>query len=322
MLAEAPLLLSKATVRLDNKIIENLPDAPLAHSVHNQYLRRRNSLLRPAKVFYWYLCQVLDTDLRVDMGDAQLNLSNKGVLSYLVFTKDFEQHERDFVRRYLRPGDLFVDVGANIGLFTVLAADTVGPTGQVYAFEPSPETFVKLQKNIQLNAFTNVIPIEAGLSHSDGTAELNVSSEGWDGYDTFGVPMLTGSANFSLKGKVAVPTMQWDKFATSRNLVGKVRMIKIDVEGWESHVLNGGTKTLSRSDAPTLQVEFTDDAARSTGTSCAKLYRQLEAMGYTMCRYDMDDKQLSPEPLQEEYPSTNLFCTKQLAEDNRHLSPT
>jgi hypothetical protein len=87
-------------------------------------------------------------------------------------------------------------------------------------------------------------------------------------------------------------------------------MVKIDVEGWESRVLSGGIVTLSRSDAPVLQVEFTEENARQAGTSCRELYEQLVRLGYTLFTYDKKSNSLFPDALRDNYPYLNLIACK------------
>lgn len=87
-------------------------------------------------------------------------------------------------------------------------------------------------------------------------------------------------------------------------------MMKIDVEGWETRVLVGGRETLSRDDAPLLQVEFTDEAAASAGSTCQELYHTLQGLGYELFSYDPKKSQLTEEPLRDQYPYANLIASK------------
>ncbi len=79
------------------------------------------------------------------------------------------------VLAHLNEGDIFIDVGANIGLYTILAAQQVGPSGMVIALEPSRREFVRLLKNIELNTVDNVVPMYAAASERSGVARLLVS---------------------------------------------------------------------------------------------------------------------------------------------------
>ena len=76
------------------------------------------------------------------------------------------------IRQNLGPGDVFVDVGANAGYYAALAARTVGDAGHVYALEPAPQTFRKLERNLDLNHFTNVTPLAVAAGAAEGEATL------------------------------------------------------------------------------------------------------------------------------------------------------
>jgi len=105
-------------------------------------------------------------------------------------------------------------------------------------------------------------------------------------------------------------------------LAGAVTMMKIDVEGWENRVLAGGSESLSRPDAPVLQVEFTDAAARSAGSSCRELYGMLESMGYRMFVFDPARRVLVADPIRESYPYANLIAAKEPGMVNARLLRT
>jgi hypothetical protein len=96
-------------------------------------------------------------------------------------------------------------------------------------------------------------------------------------------------------------------------------MMKIDVEGWETRVLEGARETFSRDDAPLLQVEFTEAASTSAGSSCESLYRLLENLGYRMFGYDSSRRELIHDPLRESYPYVNLIAAKTPEEANSRL---
>lgn len=222
-----------------------------------------------------------------------------------IFVTSFEDAERTFVRRFLRPGDIFIDVGANIGLFTLNAAKAVGRKGRVYAFEPTAETYVRLIENVTLNQFKNVVCNQLALSDENAIKTLKVSRIGYDAWNSFGVPIA--GEQFTSQDVMATT---WDSFVQENDLMGKVTLMKIDVEGWESRVLKGGATSLSKEDAPVLIVEFTDKCAQAAGTSCRALYMQLCDLGYRVFRYDARTNTLLPEALREAYPYDNLIAVK------------
>lgn len=249
-------------------------------------------------------------------GQAQLRLYTDSTLSWLIFNQGFEQKETTFVWRYLRPGDIFIDIGANIGLFTVIAAKRVGKGGMVYAFEPASLPRQRLEENVKLNQFRNVSIQPFALSDQEGWLELSIPTDGHDAWSSLAVPIAgTGIQTNRIKA------VTWDDFAGGMDDLTPT-MMKIDVEGWENRVLEGAINTLSSANAPLLQVEFTDAAAQAAGSSCAALYQHLLDLGYTVCRYDRDRNELISDGLRPSYPYDNLYATKHLDQDNRRLCPS
>lgn len=237
--------------------------------------------------------------------DIKINLYFGNVLCRLIYCDNFEWRERQFIKNYLKPGDTFVDVGANIGLFTLIASRCVGSSGKVFAFEPCAKTFQRLVENVELNRMNNVQCFQMALSDRPGKIQMHTSSDGYDAWNSIAPP--PAGIDFAPE---TVSAGTWDDFAREHNLVGRVTMMKIDVEGWEGHVLCGGMESFSRSDAPLLQVEFTDQASQSAGTTCQKLYGQLESLGYQMFLYDVGTRSLIPEPKRVSYPYLNLLASK------------
>jgi FkbM family methyltransferase len=235
----------------------------------------------------------------------KIRLHGDSELCHLIYCRHFEFNEREFLNRFLRPGDVFVDVGANIGLFTLIAAERAGPQGKVLAFEPTAKTFGRLVENVRLNKFSNVECLKLALSDSRGHLELGQCGDGYDAWNSLARPGLGGSLPTEL-----VETIDWDQFARERDLVGSVTMMKIDVEGWEARVLGGGKQFFARSDAPVLQVEFTDEAAEAAGSSCRALYDCLQSFGYKMFVYDSGERRLMAESRREKYPYLNLLAAK------------
>ncbi len=236
-------------------------------------------------------------------------------LSRLIYCDDFEWQERRFLAAFLRPDDIFVDVGANIGLFTVIAAHRVGPGGHVFAFEPSPRAFERLRENVGLNGTGNVSCFPLALSDRSGTTTLQVSLQGYDAWNSLARP-IAGEAFAAQR----VPCASWDEFAREHRLIGRVAMMKIDVEGWESRVLEGGRQSLRQPDAPVLQVEFTDAVSQAAGSSCARVYRMLEELGYQMFVFNGFSGRLVSDPLREEYPYVNLIAAKRLGDVTARLA--
>src|SRR5262249_20876384 len=106
---------------------------------------------------------------------VKMRLYADSELCRLIYCCNFEETERAFLNRFLRPGDIFIDVGANIGLYTLIAAARVGPSGRVVALEPTTTTFARLMDNVQLNKFSNVNCVNLALSDWSGHLDLTRS---------------------------------------------------------------------------------------------------------------------------------------------------
>jgi FkbM family methyltransferase len=144
----------------------------------------------------------------------------------------YEVEKCKYVEQVVKPGDIFYDIGAHVGYYTLLGSKLVGPIGKVIAFEPNPRNIRYLNNHLRLNDITNVEVYEAAVSGFVGTAlfeEGPSSSEG----------RLSDHDGFLVK------TINLDEFLSANpSLVPKV--IKIDVEGAEREVLSGGYNLLRR----------------------------------------------------------------------------
>ena len=246
-------------------------------------------------------------DLRLYYGD---------LLSFSLMKRSFEINELRLVHHFLRPGDIFFDVGANIGLYTCLAGKRVHPIdeksphkGEVHSFEPCTLTYNRLVENVQINQLRNVRMNRLALSDKEETREMQVSQDGYGAWNTLGA--LTRGSKVTTEF-VSCTTL--DKYVLKHDLVGRISLIKIDVEGWELRVLRGAYTVLSRDDAPSLLVEFTDLNAQASGFSCAEIYGFLvNNLGYHLYHYDAEHQLLQREVLRQRYLDLNLLATKNIA---------
>jgi FkbM family methyltransferase len=247
------------------------------------------------------------TDSEVEPG-VRLRLYFDSAIARDIYCHDHEVDERAFVRLFLRPGDVFADIGANLGLYSVIASQAVGPSGSVFSFEPDPKTHERLLHNLKANDCRNVQPFQLALSNVDETRPMQISTAGYDAYNSFGTP-VRGEDTFKA---VDVACVSFDSFAQQHPQLHKVTMMKVDVEGWESMVLRGAEKQLSGDTAPVLQVEFNDQAAKALGLPCSELYRWLQKLGYSIHTFDAKKKRFIPHPYLEHYVYDNVFAIKNL----------
>jgi FkbM family methyltransferase len=172
------------------------------------------------------------------------------------------------VRRFLAPGDVAVDLGANAGAFAIAMARTVGPGGRVYAFEPIPENLDVLLEAARLAALRNIEPFRMGLSDRSGQAEFVIpEAEAFAGY------YLARIATPDDKGsRVDVPLETLDALLASGRLPPPA-FIKCDVEGHELAVLRGAVALMERH-APNWYIEVTRPTSQ-------EVFEFLLAHGYS-----------------------------------------
>ncbi len=245
-----------------------------------------------------------------------IRLFRNANLSQELYCYGFEEAEIRFFRSYLKPGDQVLDVGANIGLFSLIASESVTSSGKVFAFEPSPQTYAWLKENIDANVLQNVETNKLALSDRNGNIDFFVSAEGFDAFNS----IIRPSKGDNYK-KESVPTLTLDEFLRSKQLAGKIRFIKIDVEGFEIPLLEGGREELSSAQAPDLIVEFTESNARNAGTTCADLYDKITGFGYSLYEYHMASNSLVHEPRGRNYTTyKNLIATKDIEGVRRRIA--
>jgi FkbM family methyltransferase len=196
-------------------------------------------------------------------------------------TGEYEPATAAVIKAILRPGDTFVDVGANVGYFTLLGASRVGPRGRVFAFEPVPHLRKQLAANVRLNRFATVTVRGEAIAEQPGEAEFFLGPA--DHCGTSSLRSVAGSA-----GTLTVRTGRLDDMLPAEQ---KVRLIKIDVEGAEYAALCGMHDCLRRHH-PDLVIEVTDAFLRAMGHSAEMLFRFLRETGYRM--YVIDHRGLVP----------------------------
>jgi FkbM family methyltransferase len=206
---------------------------------------------------------------------------------------------------------VFFDVGANIGLFTVVASDAVGKAGEVHAFEPCGKTFSRLGENVDLNGVVNVRLNQLALSAEPGRLELNVSVDGHDAWNSCAGTLAGGEGT-----REVVEVCTLDGYCMSRKLWPN--LVKVDVEGWEASVLRGGQSVLQSHRSPDLLVEFTRSNCIAAGTSTNELFKQITSFGYELFHVD-SVAEPRPAAADEDFPYCYLLATKDLPAVRRRL---
>jgi FkbM family methyltransferase len=194
----------------------------------------------------------------------------------------YDYDEMKFVRRYLRPSDGFLDIGANIGVYTLLAASIVGAEGFVDAFEPGIIAAERLRENVALNALDNVRVHEVAVAEVCGTIRFLQDRDAINriAMESEGTSQATDVACIAL-----------DEFADRTYAMGK-----IDVEGTELLAFRGGTAMFRATNPPVWLLEMKDYLLTRFGFSPSDLEEWLNQHGYELAFYDADRETLDFQP--------------------------
>jgi FkbM family methyltransferase len=177
----------------------------------------------------------------------------------------------------LQPGATLVDVGANIGSFTIPMAKWIGPSGYVTAIEASPSVFPYLERNIRINSLTNVCLKQCAASDEEISRKLFYEAP----VDHFGM----GSMAPQFHNQPTYVATQTLDYMLSAERIGHVDVLKVDVEGAEASVFRGAKHLLARTDPPIVIFEFCDWAEdRMPNYKVGDAQQQLRDWGYTIWR--------------------------------------
>ena len=223
----------------------------------------------------------------------------------------YEQHTISLFRSLLRPGMNVVDIGANLGYYTVIAASRVGPSGHVFAYEPDPHNYALLRKNIAANGFGNVTAIPAALADKSSTRELyfadNQCTLSFDDKKGTGISetVRTQTLDESLASLSPDGIMQTHGVLTYEGMVHplqtlraydkpRVDVIKMDIEGAEPIAFAGMKETLARNPRVTILCEFYPNSIKRLGYSPVGFLQEIASLGFKLAAIDEDRGMTTP----------------------------
>lgn len=214
--------------------------------------------------------------------NARIYLDNGG---------NYEVAETRLCERVLASGDVAVDVGANIGLYTLQFSRLVGEQGRVHAFEPAPENARRLRINVLLNGAGNVHVSECAVYSSSGSVTLNLFEQRLGSWNTLGSPTLPDPFNrghtIAPSASLDVPATTLDEYAEDAG-IDRIALLKVDVEGAEPDVLAGAAELLAARRIGTILFEVSLPQAASLGHDATMPFAQLAAAGYATHRIQVD----------------------------------
>jgi FkbM family methyltransferase len=183
-----------------------------------------------------------------------------------------EPTETAVVKREINKGDVVLDIGAHVGYYTLIAAECVGETGKVFAFEPDPTNFAILKKNIEVNGFKNVILVQKAVSNRTGITKLHLSEQQ---HMCHRIYEWHSSSN-----SIEVETIALDDYFEDYN--GKIDFIKMDIEGAECKTIQGMQSILQRNKQLKMIVEFNPPVMKESGLHPEELPKMLYDHGFKL----------------------------------------
>lgn len=205
----------------------------------------------------------------VDLGGFGLFVDprNEAISDTAIGSGHYEPEETAFFTAIIRPGDRFVDVGANVGYFTCLAARQVGPTGRVYAFEPDRQNFRLLKKSVRANRFSHVTHHHAAVGAETGRIQLFQSLVNGTDHRTY--PCTEGPESKEpavnsgdIRHATSVKCVRLDDLIST-----PIDVLKIDIQGAETAAFAGMEQLIRRSPGIVIMTEFYPDGLLASGSS-------------------------------------------------------
>ncbi|MGR9000027.1 MAG: FkbM family methyltransferase [Gammaproteobacteria bacterium] len=230
-----------------------------------------------------------------------LNLSVNGV---------YEPFETELVKKHVAKGDIVLDVGSNIGYYALIFAQLVGESGKVIAFEPEPDLFSLLKRNVMINGYDNVTLVNKAVTNTNGKTRLYLDQFSNVDHRIFGAAEKRKS--------IEVETIRLDDYWGSDNY--EIKLVKMDIQGAEYAALQGMEQILLNDKHLILITEYWPQGLKMFGTEPEVYLNLLQENRFVF--YEIDEKNrrtknTTPDELLQTYsPSegnqTNLLCIKDI----------
>jgi FkbM family methyltransferase len=222
--------------------------------------------------------------------------------SCVLYAGLFDYPEMHFLLRYLRPADNFLDVGANVGVYTVLASSVV-TNGVIHAIEPSTQARCRLEENIRINRLTNVQVHPVAASNAPGTGWLTSNKDAMN--------HLVMPRNLQDEEQVVSARLD-DEVGCTAFALGKM-----DIEGAELQALRGAESMLASKNPPVWLLEIGDLGDRF-GYTKHDVIQFLEGFGYYLASYDADTNRLRPSMSENETIQNVIFIAQGSTDEVEH----
>lgn len=279
----------------------------------NSPMFKRNPFKTTWNVITWEFYRSFGLSRRI-IYDQDLLMTlcpNDGVARLIHY---FDYHEPDqfhFLDRFLQSGMVCIDVGANIGAYTLFISKRVGNRGKVFAFEPEKISYQKLCQNIKVNKLDNVIHEQLAVGNCNGFVEIVTNPDSAKTYTRF-----IDENNITDQGLCPCTTL--DDYLSGHNL-RSISYLKIDVEGFEYLVLKGSKETLKRTPPAIIQMELIDSLTARNLSNTQGIVNFLMDLHYQLFMLNQKDCLLYPWNKNRQMPSNGYFVHQNLSSQQSQL---
>jgi FkbM family methyltransferase len=190
-----------------------------------------------------------------------------------IYLNIYEQNELKLMRKLIPLGSCCIDVGANVGFYSLNIAKIVGDSGRVYSFEPDPANFEKIKKNIQINNYGDIVtPLKIGLSSTTGETVFSRTPDDCSGWGRIGEWESSNE-------QISINTVTLDEFVDEQ-LIENIFFLKCDIEGHEFEFLHGASKTLKNRKINYILIEYSGYVLENQGHTVNDYISIFESYGY------------------------------------------
>ena len=220
----------------------------------------------------------------------------------------FEPYETTLMEAAIKPGQVVLDIGANIGYYTLLFARLVGESGKVFAFEPDPANYELLRKNVRANGYHNVVFVRKAVADSSGPLSLYLCPDNKGDHRAFD----------SHDGRPSIPIEATSLDEYFDGYDGPIDFIKMDIQGSEGRALRGMKGLLAKHPDVKIITEFWPAGLHRSGVEARDYLADMERLGFRLHRIDDETETLeltTAEALLTQYPAdreqfSNLYCAR------------
>ena len=243
-----------------------------------------------------------DICVRVNAHSMYANTLDRILALYLWKFSALEGFETELLKETLQEGSVVYDVGANIGYYSLIFADIVGSSGKVYAFEPDPDNYRLLCRNIEANGYDNIVPVEMAVSNKKESINFFVSKENRGDHRIYDPK--------DVRSVISVQATTLDQFAADQE---PPNLIKMDIQGSEYLAVCGMERLVRQHKDLVVICEFWPYALQKGGTPPGAFLEKLQSLGFMILNIDERNRRIEHVDTRlllnryDGYKYTNLF---------------